>query len=243
MTRLKASSAHLVISLLVGSVLFAMFWFVWYPAPMLTSIGGSEIFLVVVAIDIVLGPLLTLVVFKHGKPSLKFDLTIIVLMQIAAMAYGVFTLFEARPVFVAALDGEFQVVQAPEVSEANLTKANVKLPLWGPVWVGTKAPDNPYDMEEVKDAVIAGAGRGHFPHLHVAYESVQGRVLSHAKQIKALKNGDAKRSSEVDQWLRRRGYDDKSAVFLPIRISASLFVVMLDARTGKVIGIAPFVPL
>ena len=85
MSRFRASGFHFVISLLVGLVLLALCWFMWYPAPMLMAIGGHEIFLLVVGIDVVLGPLLTLVVFKSGKKTLKFDLAVIALLQIAAL--------------------------------------------------------------------------------------------------------------------------------------------------------------
>jgi hypothetical protein len=38
--------------------------------------------------DLALGPLLTLIVFEPGKPSLKFDLSCIVLLQLGALLYG-----------------------------------------------------------------------------------------------------------------------------------------------------------
>ncbi|MFD2273550.1 hypothetical protein ACFS07_27565 [Undibacterium arcticum] len=96
------------------------------------AIGGQQIFfLLVVGIDVVLGPLLTLVVFKVGKKSLKFDLAVIALLQLGAMVYGVSTLLEARPAYVAALGDQFQVVQASELTDANLAKGKTELPWWG----------------------------------------------------------------------------------------------------------------
>ena len=128
MSKYRASGIHFVISLFVGLVLLALCWFVWYPAPMLLAIGGHEIFLLIVGIDVVIGPLLTLVVFKTGKKKLKFDLAMIALLQILALEYGVSTLLEARPVYVAALGDKFQVIQATEVTDANLEKAKTTLP-------------------------------------------------------------------------------------------------------------------
>ena len=85
MSRYTASATHFALSVLIGAILLALFWFVWYPAPMLLAIGGHEIFLLILGIDVVLGPLLTLIVFRSGKKSLKFDLAVIALMQVAAM--------------------------------------------------------------------------------------------------------------------------------------------------------------
>lgn len=242
MSRFCASGFHFLTSFIVGLGLLALFWFMWYPAPMLMAIGGHEIFLLVVGIDVVLGPLLTLIVFKSGKKSLKFDLAVIALLQIFAMAYGVSTLLEARPAYVAALGDQFQVVQASEVTDANLAKAKTELPWWGPLWVGTKTPIDRYDVSAVAAVKSVGGGRGHFPQLHVAYASISAEILQHAQSIDALKKHNAADDGEIDVWLAKRGYNGQTAKFQPIRISASEFVVMLDAKSAAVIGIAPFKP-
>lgn len=242
MSRFRASGFHFVISLLVGLVLLALSWFMWYPAPMLMAIGGHEIFLLVVGIDVVLGPLLTLVVFKSGKKTLKFDLAVIALLQIAALVYGVSTLLEARPAYVAALGDKFQVIQATEVTDANLAKAKTSLPWWGPRWVGTKAPTGRYDIDAVNDVTAVGGGRGHFPQIHVPYDSMAKELIQRAQPIAALKKINSAQAAEIDAWLAKHGYTEQTAKFQPIKISASEFVVMIDAKTAAVIGIAPFKP-
>ena len=242
MSRFRASGFHFLISFIIGLVLLALFWFMWYPAPMLMAIGGHEIFLLVVGIDVALGPLLTLIVFKSGKKSLKFDLAAIALLQICAMTYGVSALLEARPAYVAALGDQFQVVQATEVTVANLAKAKTELPWWGPRWVGTKAPIDRYDVDAVQAIAAVGAGRGHLPQLHVPYESMAAEILQRAQSITALKKHDAAQAIEIDAWLTKRGYDEKTAKYQPIKISASTFAVVVDAKTAAVIGIAPFRP-
>ena len=242
MSRFRASGFHFVISLFVGLVLLALSWFMWYPAPMLMAIGGHEIFLLVVGIDVVLGPLLTLVVFKSGKKTLKFDLAVIALLQIAALVYGVSTLLEARPAYVAALGDKFQVIQATEVTDANLAKAKTSLPWWGPRWVGTKAPTGRYDIDAVNDVTTVGGGRGHFPQIHVPYDSMAKELIQRAQTIAALKKINSAQAAEIDAWLAKHGYTEQTAKFQPIKISASEFVVMIDAKTAAVIGIAPFKP-
>jgi hypothetical protein len=242
MSRFRASGLHFLISLLVGLVLLALCWFVWYPAPMLMAIGGHEIFLLVVGIDVVLGPLLTLVVFKSGKKTLKFDLAVIGVMQIAALAYGVSTLLEARPAYVAALGDKFQVVQSTEVTDENLAKSKTSLPWWGPRWVGTEAPAERADIDAVEGLATVGGGRGHLPQLHVPYDSMRKEIIEKAQPIAELKKINAAMATEIDAWLAAHKYTEQTAKFQPITISASEFVVMLDAKTGGVIGIAPFKP-
>ncbi len=242
MSRYAAAATHFALSLLIGAILLALFWFVWYPAPMLLAIGGHEIFLLILGIDVVLGPLLTLIVFRSGKKSLKFDLAVIALMQVGAMAYGVSVLLEGRPAYVAALGDKFQVVQAVEVTEANLEKAKKALPWFGPEWVGTKAPEGRYDTDAVRDVTEIGGGRGHFPQLHIPYESMAQEVLKKSRPISALKTVNSTKSMEIDAWLMSHGYTDVTAVYQPLTVRSSEFALILDGKDAKVIGISPFRP-
>lgn len=241
-SRYRASAIHLLISACVGLALFALFWFVWYPAPMLVAIGGHEIFLLILSIDIVIGPVLTLVVFNTKKRSLKFDLAVIAAMQIGAMCYGASFLLEGRPAYVAALGDHFQVVQAVEITDENITKANTSLPKFGPVWVGTKKPEGRWDTEAVELVEQFGGGRGHFPQLHIPYESMASEVLEKSKLLSALIARNPARSDEITAWLRKHNLDANTARFQPIRIRASEFVVVIDAKTAAVAGIASFAP-
>lgn len=240
MSRYKAFVYHLLLSCLVGGVLLALCWLVWYPAPMLEAIGGQEIFLLILGVDITLGPLLTLVVFNTRKKSLKFDLAIVALLQVSALVYGVETLLEARPVYVAT-DGEsFEVIQAPSVSPIILAKANATLPWWGPKWVGTRAPEGRYDTDAVNDLRKIGAGPGHLPQLHIPYAEMRERILGKAKPISDLKALHPEEAPAIAQWLARHSQTETSVVYQPIKINVSSYVVMLDAKTAEPVGIAPF---
>ena len=97
MSRYRASLIHLLISgLLVGNVIGVVLW-VWYPSPTFEAVGAFSIIRLLIGVDLILGPLLTLIVFKQGKPGLKFDLTVIALTQIAALVYGTYTLYKEKP--------------------------------------------------------------------------------------------------------------------------------------------------
>jgi hypothetical protein len=77
---------------------------VWYPYPYREISGGRELFLMVVTVDVILGPLLTLAVFNMSKnpiKTLRLDLTVIGLFQLAALVYGLWTVFVVRPVHLA----------------------------------------------------------------------------------------------------------------------------------------------
>src|SRR5215218_9788376 len=108
-TRWQAAPVHLVISAIIAVLVFATMLLLWYPRPYFTVAGGFTLMLLLIGVDVVIGPLLTLVVFDPRKKSLKFDLAVIVVLQLAALIYGVWIMFSARPVFVAFAGDRFEV--------------------------------------------------------------------------------------------------------------------------------------
>ena len=75
MSRYRAAAIHLGLSALLFVALAYLVVFVWYPGFFFETDGGWEGIRIIAAVDLVVGPLLTLIVFKAGKPGLRFDLT------------------------------------------------------------------------------------------------------------------------------------------------------------------------
>ena len=242
MTRFRAAAIHFAICAVVGVILLALFWCVWYPSPLFKAVGGDEVFLMLLAVDVVLGPLLTLVVFKAGKKSLKFDLAVIGLVQVAALSYGVWTLLVGRPVYIAGLGAKFAVVQANEIDDAELKTANQSLPRWGPQWVGTRQATDKAERERILFSSLGGADYGHFPQHHVPLQTMRDELLKEAKPISELRKRNAANNDALTAWLTQRGYTDQSAVFQGLRARSQDMAVILDAKTAAVVGIAPFKP-
>jgi hypothetical protein len=80
-SRYEASFYHFLISFVVFVVLAYFVLFRWYPEFFYTIDGGWEGMRIIIGVDLILGPLLTLVVFKAGKPGLKFDLSMIAIIH------------------------------------------------------------------------------------------------------------------------------------------------------------------
>ena len=114
MTRLRAALTHLLMSLAVFSIFVFILVFVWYPAPYFIAAGGWQGLKIVAGVDLVLGPLLTLIIFDIAKEKRELlgDLTVIVLLQITALAWGVNTIYKQRPVAVVFWENTFITVPA-----------------------------------------------------------------------------------------------------------------------------------
>ncbi|NKB34191.1 MAG: hypothetical protein GKR91_13955 [Pseudomonadales bacterium] len=112
MSRWKAGAIHFSISLMVFLVLLAIILLLWYPGILFSIDGGWTGLQIVIGVDLVLGPLLTLIVFKSGKPGLKFDLSCIVTAQVVCMAAGMWIVYAERPLaLVLAYDTIYSVTE------------------------------------------------------------------------------------------------------------------------------------
>jgi|SRR5690554_22100 len=136
-TKLKAFSIHLSISALIALCVVALVFFIWYPAPLHTAVGVTGVFLILLAVDVVLGPLLTLLVYKPGKKTLVMDLTVIALLQLSALGYGLYTVAEGRPAWLVFGGQHFELVRKVDIEPHHLVR---EPSLWGPEWVSIQPP-------------------------------------------------------------------------------------------------------
>lgn len=148
MTRWSASGLHLLISLLVGVAFVGLTLGVWYPGPFFDVSGAVGLLSILVPVDVVLGPFLTLLVFKKGKPSLTFDLSVIAILQTAALMYGAWTIAEVRPAYIVLFDKQLEVVRSIDMAKGEPWQA----PLTGPEWVIVQ----PKKAEDLLKQVMAG---------------------------------------------------------------------------------------
>ena len=113
--KLKLFASHLAISVVVALLIAGLVFWVWYPAPLAAAVGVGSIFIMMLSIDVILGPLLTLLVAKEGKKTLKMDLAVIAIIQIAALLYGLYNISITRPAYIAFDTSRFDLVQAHQL--------------------------------------------------------------------------------------------------------------------------------
>ena len=96
--RIRAFLIHLAISLCILAVLLVIIYKIWYPQPFFSGDGGWQGMRLVASVDIILGPLLTLIVYNTKKPGkeLRRDLSIIALVQIFALSAGTWIVYQQR---------------------------------------------------------------------------------------------------------------------------------------------------
>lgn len=116
--KLKATSIHLFISLLVLVVILYFILYDWYPEPFFTAQGGRQGVRLMAFVNLVLGPLLTFIVYNHLKQrkAIIFDLSFIVLVQISALIWGGYQVYTQRPIALVFWHDAFYTVTGDDYS-------------------------------------------------------------------------------------------------------------------------------
>ncbi|MFT6047778.1 MAG: hypothetical protein ACI9WC_003495 [Arenicella sp.] len=155
-SRWAAFGAHLLISLFVLACLLSLIFFVWFPYDLIFA-GGIEGLKIIMGVDLVLGPLLTLMVYVPGKKGLKFDLTIIGIAQIGCLMAGLWVVHNERPVVQSlADDGVYISAASVFIDPAAVAK---ELPGANPKFVMLDLPESADEILKVKvDSVLRRGG-------------------------------------------------------------------------------------
>lgn len=266
--RFKAFAVHLAVSALVVGTALSLIYFLWYPYPFATVQTVGSVTLALVCVDLVMGPLLTLIVFKPGKRGLKFDLTLIALLQVAALCYGMKITFEQRPVYAVYNEGRFSTVNPEEYIDIEYQKTPKNHPyprmsLTGPVWVGAKRPSpiSRADRIFIEISAKSNGGLRQMPRFYLPYEAIQREAAAAGKKIADIDFNATvstaplsaanpsrlpvtrQQREAVRTWVGELGMPAEKIVLLPLVGSGAVGLVALDAGSGLIIdtlGVAPW---
>jgi hypothetical protein len=245
--RFQASAAHLLVSGVVALLSAALVFLLWYPGLLSHASGVSSIFLMLLGVDVILGPLITLIVFNPKKKELKRDLLIVVLVQLAALLYGLQTVFIARPVYMVFSVDRFEVVYANDVSEDDLSKVNnpayQSLPLFGPKTVAARLPTDSKERNDILfSAVVGGADVQQMPQYYVPYAELQGAAAQRVQPLTALHTLNPDKTALVDSLLAKYTAQKIEVGFVPLKAKVNDLTVVLDTKTGEVLEIVDLLP-
>jgi len=236
-SRWQAAGTHLLICLAIALAVVTVMLAVWYPRPLFEAAGGNDLLMILVSVDVVLGPLLTLIVFKSGKRGMKLDLTLIGLVQVAALAYGVYVVALARPAFIVFVKDRFEVVTAVELDAGELAAAKhaeFRAPPWsGPMLVAADMPTDPGEFQKMVKAALTGLDLQHFPRYFVPYAERTKQVLAKADTIARLRATEPATARAVDAYLASSGTREEDVRCLLLRTRFAWVAVLVDANTAR----------
>ncbi len=242
MTRLKAFSIHLIISASIAALVTALMLLLWYRPPFFSALGGLHVLLVLLGVDISLGPLFTLIIFNPGKSrrALTFDLSVIALLQVSALMYGMSVVFVARPVYVVFSKNSFDLVTANMISKDDIAKAKDpdfrSLPLTGPVYVYSEMPTDIEERNEVIWGAFSGKDLPQFPQYYKSYDKHMAAAGLAARPIAELKKLNPGHIADIDDSIHASGVAESEVGYLPLRAKFHDQAVLVEKNDGKVLA-------
>lgn len=242
---LKAASIHLGVSLLAAVLAAAFVFGVWYPYPYRDLVGGKELFLLVVAVDVVCGPLLTAVLFNPKKPKFELarDLALVAFIQLAALAYGMYSVAAARPIYMVFEVDRLHVVTAADVQPDDLLKADApwnSLPWKGPSLIGIREPLDSDEMMKSLDLSLQRNEPSQRPHWWQKYELSRPVVLKRAKAMTLLRGKHPTQGLMIDAAVAKSGQAEAALLWLPLTsFKTTEWVALIDAKTALPLAYLP----
>lgn len=245
-TRLKAAVVHLSLSAAVAALTALLVFWLWFPYPYREVAGGRDLFLLILGVDVVCGPILTLVLFDPRKPrkELVRDLSLVALIQVAALAYGIHTMMQARPVLLAFEADRFRAVSAAEIDPDKLSQAPAGLQTFswaGPQTIGVRIP-KPSDPDFMSnlDISMAGLDVTFRPAFWRPYDEQRATVLQKAKPLVELRRKHPDQAGAINRAVAEAGLAEDKLGYLPLQSRRNGdWVALVNRANADVVGFAP----
>ena len=239
--RFKAFFIHLLISLVIAVGSLILVFFIWHPNPLAKAVGVGQIFLMMLMIDVLLGPMLTFCIANPNKKSLKFDFLVIVVIQFAALIYGLHSIYINRPVYIVFDTKRFELIQASDIPSGELSQAKVDYSNLGLFFPKYAAVIPPKDAQEKSGRLFYelqnGVAPSMRPSLYQALNKQNDLISRSSHKISELYLFNSK--DVVDEQLSE---NSRANAWLPLLAYSNEMVVLINKEKGEVVKIVDLRP-
>lgn len=249
----RVITLHLLVSLVVMALAALLVFGFWFPSELWQVAGGLRLFAILAGVDVVCGPFLTMVLYRTTKSrrEIGIDLTLVALIQVAALSYGLHTLALARPLAQVFEVDRFRLISYSDIAEGE----SEKLPPWFKPWsfeplhtLGLRPLASSSERLDSLNAALQGVDAGQRPHRWQDYALNRAEVLERSKPLVLLRTIHADLPSVVDKAVAKAmlniqpgetGNADELR-WLPLVSRSSLDgVVLLDPESLRIRAYAP----
>lgn len=234
--KLVATAVHLLLSIACVGALLLLAMQLWYPDFLFATDGGWQGLRIVVLVDLVLGPLLTFVVYRRGKKGLALDLSLIALLQLTALCGGGWVVYAERPLVLVFNEGRFYSVTADDYLDTGTPVPDLSaLPAHPPGYVVLVPPPDALAQSAVRTDYVR---RRQLLYSHVPWmrdaKPLLDRVLAEAIAVDTL----AKNAADAERlaaWLAASGRDPAELAFLPYSSRFRRVFLALERDSGRIV--------
>ncbi len=241
LSRWQAAGIHVLGSLGLAVIAGLLIFGLWYPQPYTAAAGADKLIMLLIGIDLALGPLCTLVVWRVGKKGLWFDLSVIGTLQIAALVYGLIVIAESRPVFIVVTKDVTYLTTASMLGDAELSEASHpefgRRSWLGPVQVAAPMPEDPEERSRLMDLGLAGKDINVLPKHFRRWEEAGPALVAGSPPLERLRELPEAKAA-VDTFLEAHGLNVDALRFQALRgrDPARDTTLVYEAASGAVVG-------
>jgi len=243
-SRKQAFLSHLGLSIIIFLVVLYFIVFHWYPQPFFTTDGGWQGVRLIAAVDIVLGPLLTLIIFNPAKKELKMDVSIIAFIQIAALVSGLYVVHNERPVAKIFQDGTFHIVTGYDMSERNISLDDLeKYRVGSAITIYLDLPDDHLTFSKLQHI---GVQKREALFLNTAlYKKIDDKIIEKMRRFsidieRYIKDEYSnKEQMLLNNFLKKHNAKVNDFLYIGLHSRYKHAITALDPKTLKFIGVIP----
>ena len=222
--------------MVVAACLAALILWAWYPHPYDAFSGGRTLFFLLIGVDMVCGPLLTLLLYTKSKPPklLALDFSLIFLLQSAALGYGIATAWYARPIYLVAEVDRFKAISRSELASEDIAKlpSDLRTGIWKrPIIVGIRPPSSVQEKNSVLfESLQGGRDYAERPEFYIRYDAGSaGRTLTRAKRMEYFLEKHPDSRGWVEDYSSKSNIAIKDMKYLPI-VAREDWIAILDTN-------------
>ena len=244
--RFKAFGLHLLASTVALSSILGTLYFGWYHWPGWHLADVVHVVLVMVGVDVVLGPLLTFVIARSTKSrrELTRDIAMIVTVQLVALVYGTVSLWSGRPLYYAFSESVLQLVQAYDIDDQELALARRQkaelAPHWYslPRWIWAPLPQDPNEREKIVTAAITGGDDViSMPRYFKPWDQGLPALRTQLKKVDAVGYFSPGEKKVLKERLRAAGLSPDQLNAMPLTGRGHPLLAVFDPASLKIIAI------
>ena len=109
-------------------------------------------------------------------------------------------------------------------------------------WNGCSFTRNAGPIERIGEALDPAADQFEPELVPVDYDDEARNLLARAKRLESLRKRRPQAAYQLDRWLDKHSRKDMDVAWIPVVARESSLTMLLDSRTGAVLGALPIDP-
>ncbi len=235
MTRARLFTQRLAATVSLLLLAFVVVRFLWFPSAYFSIFGITKLFLVLVGVNLIVGPGLSTLVYKPGKKGLVSDLIVIACIEIAILGWAMLDILERRPAYAVFAVDRFEAVTVSEVDIQALQYSQLAVrPMNTPRLIYAELPTDVDVMSRLIDETVLEGMQDidRRPEFWKPYAQGMSFIKGAARPLSELLSTSGVRAGSIKQWLARQELPVDAYLYLPVRGRAADGMVILHADIG-----------